>query len=108
MLGAVLGAAAVIAKVAILPVLRWIRNFAVAFETAVSRLDTIPDHDGRIDLIEQKVAEIHEALRPTNGDQRSISDRLDTVKAQTSENTTEIRELKLRVDSFIGGAHEPV
>lgn len=103
MIGAVLAALGVIVKVAVLPVFRWLRNFALAFETAVDRLATVPRHDDRLDVIEQRLGDIHEALRPTNGDRRSISDRLDTVKAQTLTNSTEIRELKVRVDSLIEG-----
>lgn len=38
----------------------------------------------------ERLDEIKEAIRPTNGDQRSISDRLDTVKKEVVECAEEI------------------
>lgn len=94
MIGAVLAAVGVILKMAVLPVLRTIRRFLIAAETAADRLANVPVHDQRLDVMEAQISEIAEALRPTNGDRRSISDRLDTVKQQTLNNTAEILDLK--------------
>jgi hypothetical protein len=99
MIGAVLAALAVIGRVLVLPVWRWVRRISSGIETAVDRLSDVPVHDERIDIIERKIEEIVEALRPTNGDRRSISDRLDTVKQQTLNNAEEIRELRRRLDT---------
>jgi hypothetical protein len=107
MLGAVLAAIGVILKLAVIPVFRWIRNIALAFETTVDRLDRIPQHHERIDHIEERLGAIQEALRPTNGDRRSISDRLDTVKQQTMENSNEVKDLKIRMNDLLGGKNEP-
>lgn len=94
MLGAVLVALAAIGRLIVLPMWRWLVRLAVGIETAVDRLSDVPDHSDRIDKIEKNIAEIHEALRPTNGDRRSVSDRLDTVKQQTNKNADEIRALR--------------
>lgn len=94
LLGAVLAALAVIGRVIVLPVWRWIRRISYGIETAVDRLSDVPIHDERIDVIEKRIEEIVEALRPTNGDRRSISDRLDTVKQQTAQNSHDIAELR--------------
>jgi hypothetical protein len=83
---------------------RWVRRISSGIETAVDRLSDVPVHDERIDIIERKIEEIVEALRPTNGDRRSISDRLDTVKQQTAANSEQIRDLRLRLDSTPEGA----
>lgn len=103
LIGAVLAALAVIGRVIVLPVWRWLRRISSGIETAVDRLSDVPVHDERIDVIERKIEEIVEALRPTNGDRRSISDRLDTVKQQTLANSEQIRELRLRLDSTSEG-----
>ena len=103
MLGAVVAAIGAIFKMVVLPVARWMRRLVIAVETATDRLAQVPEHDDRLDLMESQICEIVEALRPTNGDRRSISDRLDTVKQQTAENATQIAELKVRVDSMLGG-----
>ena len=99
LIGAVLAALAVIGRVLILPVWRWVRRISNGIETAVNRLSEVPVHDERIDMIERQVTDIVEALRPTNGDRRSISDRLDTVKQQTIQNSQDIAELTRRIDS---------
>lgn len=103
MIGAVLAALAVIGRVVVLPVWRWLRRISAGIETAVDRLSDVPVHDARIDIIERKIEEIGEALRPTNGDRRSISDRLDTVKQQTLSNAEDIREIRLRLDTVPEG-----
>jgi hypothetical protein len=104
MIGAVLAALAVIGRVLVLPVWRWVRRISSGIETAVDRLSDVPVHDERIDIIERKIEEIVEALRPTNGDRRSISDRLDTVKQQTAANSEQIRDLRQRLDTTPEGA----
>jgi hypothetical protein len=104
MIGAVLAALAVIGRVLVLPVWRWVRRISHGIETAVDRLSDVPVHDERIDIIERKIEEIVEALRPTNGDRRSISDRLDTVKQQTAANSEQIRDLRQRLDTTPEGA----
>jgi cytochrome c-type biogenesis protein CcmH/NrfG len=104
LIGAVLAALAVIVRVLVLPVWRWVRRISSGIETAVDRLSDVPVHDERIDIIERKIEEIVEALRPTNGDRRSISDRLDTVKQQTIANSEQIRELRNRLDTTPEGA----
>lgn len=103
LLGAVLAALAVIGRTVVVPCWRWIRRISAGIETAVDRLSDVPEHDVRLDVIEAQIAEIVEALRPTNGDKRSISDRLDTVKQQTAEHTAEIREIHRRLE-ILGGA----
>jgi hypothetical protein len=104
LIGAVLAALAVIVRVLVLPVWRWVRRISSGIETAVDRLSDVPVHDERIDIIERKIEEIVEALRPTNGDRRSISDRLDTVKQQTAANSEQIRDLRQRLDTTPEGA----
>jgi hypothetical protein len=101
MLGAVLGALLLIVRTVLVPVFRSLFRLARAFETAVDRLNDVPAHDDRLDVIEQAVEEIRDALRPTNGDRRSISDRLDTVKQQTVENSRQIVDLAGRVDAMV-------
>lgn len=103
MIGALVAAVGVIGKMVLLPSWRWLRRISAGIETAVERLSDVPVHDERLDIIERKVEEIVEALRPTNGDRRSISDRLDTVKQQTQQNSTDIAELVGRVNHLPGG-----
>lgn len=103
LIGAVVAALGAIVKMVLLPILRWMRRLLMAVETASDRLATVPEHDDRLDTMERQICEILDALRPTNGDRRSISDRLDTVKQQTLTNAQEIRELKARVDLALGG-----
>lgn len=103
LIGAVLAALVVIGRTVVLPGWRWIRRISAGIETAVERLGNVPEHDVRLDVIEAQIAEIIEALRPTNGDKRSISDRMDTVKQQTAEHTAEIREIHRRLET-LGGA----
>lgn len=97
MIGAVVGAIAVIGKTIVLPTLRSVARAISAIETAVVRLDTIPAHDDRLDSIESSLVAIHKALEPTNGDRRSISDRLDSVKRQSADNHADLRDLKQRL-----------
>ena len=94
LIGAVLAALGVIMKLAVIPLFRAFKRFVVAIETAADRLAEVPVHDQRLDVMESQIAGIAEALRPTNGDRRSISDRLDTVKQESAANTVEIRALK--------------
>lgn len=94
MLGAVLAALGMMGRYLIVPLWRWTVRLAVGIETAVERLSAVADHTDRIDQIEKNIGEIHEALRPTNGDRRSVSDRLDTVKQQTNKNADEIRAMR--------------
>ena len=94
LIGGFVGALAIVGRLVVLPVWRWVVRLAVGIETAVERLSDVADHTDRIDQIEKNIAEIHEALRPTNGDRRSVSDRLDTVKQQTNKNAEEIRALR--------------
>jgi hypothetical protein len=103
MIGAVLAALGVVMKLIVLPVLRWLRSLALAIETAASRLAEIPNHEDRLDSMERHITEIRDALRPTNGDRRSISDRLDTVKQQTLSNSEQILELRGKVDDLFKG-----
>lgn len=103
MIGAVLAALTVIGKTLVLPAWRWIRRISAGIETAVDRLSDVPVHDERLDVIERQITEIVEALRPTNGDRRSVSDRLDTVKQQTAQNAQDIAELTRRFDATTGG-----
>lgn len=98
MLGAVVAALGAIFKVAVLPVIRWARALAVGIETAVNRLSEIPEHEDRLAAIEGELCAIHDALKPTNGDKRSISDRLDTVKQQTIQNHSDVNELKATLE----------
>lgn len=100
MLGAFVAAVGAIVRMVVVPIVRWIRRLVIAIETTADRLASIPEHDDRIDIIEQQITEIVEALRPTNGDRRSISDRLDSVKQQTIDNTTHIVELSSRIDNL--------
>jgi hypothetical protein len=102
MIGAVVGALAVVGKTVVVPTFRSVRRVVTAIETAVSRLDSVPEHDGRLDVIEQAVCAIKQALEPTNGDRRSISDRLDSVKHQTIRNSDDIQALKIEVANLIG------
>lgn len=104
MLGAVLVALAAIGRLIVLPVWRWIVRIALGIETAVERLANVAEHEDRLDVIEAAVGEIKEALRPTNGDRRSISDRLDTVKQQTNQNADEIKALRTDVSKLAGGS----
>lgn len=104
LLGAVIAACGAIVKMVVMPIGRWLRRLVVAVETATDRLAQVPEHDDRLDVMERQITEIHEALRPTNGDRRSISDRLDTVKVQTADNAAQIAELKARVDSILEGS----
>lgn len=100
MLGAVVGALTVILRAVVLPVVRWGRAVATGLDTAVSRLADVPAHEERLAVIEGELCAIHEALRPTNGDRRSISDRLDTVKQQTADNHREIATLKAQLETI--------
>jgi vacuolar-type H+-ATPase subunit I/STV1 len=100
MIGAVLAALAVIGRVLVLPVWRWFRRISHGIETAVNRLSDVPVHEDRIDSIEAQIKAIHNALEPTNGDRRSISDRLDTVKYQTAQNTNKIDDLNKMVEEL--------
>ena len=97
MIGAVLVALAAIGRLILLPLWRWIMRLAVGIETVVERISAVADHEDRIDQIDASIQEIREALRPTNGDRRSISDRLDTVKQQTLSNADEIRSLRSQI-----------
>jgi hypothetical protein len=97
MLGAVLAALGVMGRFLIVPLWRWIVRIAVGIETIVERISAVADHEDRIGEIDSAIKEIHEALRPTNGDRRSISDRLDTVKQQTLSNADEIRSLRSQI-----------
>ncbi len=106
MIGAVVAALGAIFRLIVVPIARWVKRLVNAIETVTERLAAVPDHDDRLDEIEKQVAEVVEALRPTNGDRRSISDRLDTVKAQTAQNSTQIEELRSRVDFALGGRGE--
>ena len=103
MLGAVLLALAAIGRLIVLPMWRWVVRIAVAIETAVERLSNVAEHEDRLDTIETAIGEIKEALRPTNGDRRSISDRLDTVKQQTNQNADEIKALRTDVSKLTTG-----
>ena len=103
MIGALVAAIGVIGKMVLLPAWRWLRRISAGIETAVDRLSDVPVHDERLDAMEAKNVEIVEALRPTNGDRRSVSDRLDTVKQQTQQNSTDIAELVSRVNQLPGG-----
>lgn len=103
--GATVAALGAISKMVIMPIVRWLRRLVLAVETVTDRLAQIPEHDDRLDAIEEQIQQILEALRPTNGDRRSISDRLDTVKMQTAENTAEIREIHRRLGT-LGGAQQ--
>jgi hypothetical protein len=98
MIGAVVGALGVIVKMAVLPVVRWARALATGIETAVNRLGDVPEHEERLASIEGQLCAIHDALKPTNGDRRSISDRLDTVKQQTIQNHADLGELKTTLE----------
>lgn len=97
MLGAVLVALAAIGRLIIVPLWRWIVRIAVGIETVVERISIVADHEERIESLDSAIQEIREALRPTNGDRRSISDRLDTVKQQTLSNADEIRSLRSQI-----------
>ena len=94
LIGAVLAAIGVIMKSAVIPLFRAFKRLVTAIETAADRLAEVPVHDQRLDVMESQISEIAEALRPTNGDRRSISDRLDTVKQQSATNADEIRTIK--------------
>ena len=94
LIGAVLAALGVIMKSTVMPLFRAFKRLLKAIETAADRLAEVPVHDQRLDVMETQICEIAEALRPTNGDRRSISDRLDTVKQESATNTVEIRALK--------------
>lgn len=98
MLGAVIGAIGVIVKMLVLPVVRWARALAIGIETAANRLGNVPEHEDRLAAIEGQLCAIHDALKPTNGDRRSISDRLDTVKQQTIANHADLTELKTTLE----------
>jgi hypothetical protein len=78
--GAGLFAIATIWKFGIRPVSRWIKKVTSAIIRISERIDDIPIHGERIEIIEQKVDFIIETMRPTNGDLSSISDRVDKAK----------------------------
>lgn len=94
LIGAVVVAVGAIGRYCVLPLWRWCVRIAVGFETVVDRLTAVAVHEDRLDTIESTLEEIHAALRPTNGDRRSISDRLDTVKQQTAQNSSDIQSLR--------------
>lgn len=100
MLGAVVAAIGAITKMMVLPVVRWARAIATGIETAVNRLADIPEHEDRLAAIEGELCAISEALKPTNGDRRSISDRLDTVKQQTIQNHRDVVALRSSLEQI--------
>jgi hypothetical protein len=106
MVGAVVAAFGAIVKMAILPVWRSGASVVSSINDAAVRLQEVPDHSERLDMMESQIKDIHEALRPTNGDRRSISDRLDTVKYQTGENSTKILELAEKVALMKGNPND--
>lgn len=89
-IAAALGALAVIWNYAISPVIRGIRHLSATVDEIQRTVSDVIRHEGRIDAIEAEMKAIHRALSPTNGDRRSISDRLDSVKTQTAENSRRI------------------
>ena len=101
MIGAVLLALAAIGKTVVIPTWRWIKRIVVGIETVAARLSDVSEHEDRLDKIEESIGDIREALRPTNGDRRSISDRLDTVKQQTNKNADEIAALRAELSAPI-------
>jgi hypothetical protein len=98
MIGAVVGALGVIIKMVVFPVVGWARALATAIETAVNRISDVPEHEDRLAGIDEQLCAIRDALKPTNGDRRSISDRLDTVKQQTIQNHSDLNDLKLNLE----------
>lgn len=59
--------------------------------------------DERVAPIMAKVEKIDGDLQPSNGDQRSISDRLDTVKQRTASLEFSHNELKEQLVKIVGG-----
>jgi len=106
MVGAVVAALGVIVKMVILPMWRSLSAVVSSINSAAERLQEVPDHSERLDVMESQIKDIHEALRPTNGDRRSISDRLDTVKYQTAEHSVKILELSEKVAFMKGSAND--
>lgn len=94
------GASVAIFNYLIKPLYRGIRRLINAIDVVSERISEVPVHEDRIDSIEAQIKAIHDALEPTNGDRRSISDRLDTVKYQTVENTNKIDDLSQKVEEL--------
>ena len=82
------------------PLYRGVRRLINAIDVVSARISDVPVHEDRIDSIEAQIKAIHDALEPTNGDRRSISDRLDTVKYQTVQNTNKIDDLNIKVEKL--------
>lgn len=82
------------------PLYRGIRRLINAIDVVSARISEVPVHEDRIDRIEAQIKAIHDALEPSNGDRRSISDRLDTVKYQTAQNTNKIDDLNTKVEKL--------
>ena len=102
-IGAVLTALTAIWRFLITPSWNAVQRLSQGIDTLIERIGSIPEHENRLDAIEGNIAAIQNALAPTNGDRRSISDRLDTVKYQTTQNTDMINVLCKRLDSKFGG-----
>ena len=105
-IGAVLTAMAAIWKFLIVPAWNAIQTLSWGIETLAERIGSVPEHEERLDAIETNIVAIQQALAPTNGDRRSISDRLDTVKYQTMQNTAKINDLCLMFDSIPKGSSQ--
>ena len=95
-----LAAMAAIFNFLVRPLYRGIRRLIHAIDVVSERISDVPVHEDRIDSIEAQIKAIHDALEPTNGDRRSISDRLDTVKYQTVQNTNKIDDLNTKVEKL--------
>jgi chromosome segregation ATPase len=95
-----IGATVAIFNYLVKPLYRGIRRLIHAIDVVSERISEVPVHEDRIDSIEAQIKAIHDALEPTNGDRRSISDRLDTVKSQTIENTNKIDDLSKKVEKL--------
>jgi chromosome segregation ATPase len=99
-LAAGIGAVMAILNFLVKPLYRGIRRLINAIDVVSERISEVPVHEDRIDSIEAQIKAIHDALEPTNGDRRSISDRLDTVKSQTIANTNKIDDLSEKVEKL--------
>jgi hypothetical protein len=99
-LAAGIGAVMAILNFLVKPLYRGIRRLINAIDVVSERISEVPVHEDRIDSIEAQIKAIHDALEPTNGDRRSISDRLDTVKSQTIANTNKIDDLSAKVEKL--------
>jgi len=98
--GAGLVAVGVIYNYGVRPVFRGGKRLTNAIIAISDWITAIPVHEDKIEKLEGQIKTIHNALAPTNGDRRSISDRLDTVKFQTSEHSLKIDYLTKTVESL--------